>query len=329
MTTYIVRRVCLLIPTMLVVTIVVFLSVRFIPGDIIDTMISQMGSSGSVSRIDRQYLEKALGLDAPMYVQYVRWLGVIPQDDGQLRGILQGSLGRSLWKGQDITQIIVQRLPVSLELAIIALLTALLTAIPIGAYSAIRQDTFGDYFGRSVSILFLSVPAFWIGTMIMVYPAIWWRWSPALEYTPLSRDIVGNLLQFLLPGFILGMVLSGTLMRITRTMMLEVLRQDYIRTAWAKGLSEETVIRRHAMKNALIPVVTVVGIVVPLVIGGTVVIEQIFALPGLGLLMFEALTFRDYPVISGINLFLASLVIVSNLAVDLTYAWLDPRIQYK
>jgi peptide/nickel transport system permease protein len=329
MTTYIIRRVSLLIPTMLVVTIVVFLSVRFIPGDIIDTMISQMGSSGSVSRIDRQYLEKALGLDAPIYVQYVRWLGVIPQEDGQFRGILQGSLGKSLWKGQDITQIIVQRLPVSLELAVIALLTALLTAIPIGAYSAIRQDTFGDYFGRSISILFLSVPAFWIGTMIMVYPAIWWRWSPALEYIPLSRDILGNLLQFLLPGFILGMVLGGTLMRITRTMMLEVLRQDYIRTAWAKGLSEETVIRRHALKNALIPVVTVIGIVVPLVIGGTVVIEQIFALPGLGLLMFEALTFRDYPVISGINLFLASLVILSNLAVDLTYAWLDPRIQYK
>jgi peptide/nickel transport system permease protein len=173
------------------------------------------------------------------------------------------------------------------------------------------------------------VPAFWIATMIMVYPAIWWRWSPALEYIPLTRDLKGNLLQFLLPGFIMGMILSGTLMRITRTMMLEVLRQDFVRTAWAKGLNEQGVIRRHVLKNALIPVITVLGIVVPIVIGGTVVIEQIFALPGVGLLMFEALTFRDYPMISGINLFLAILVIMSNLLVDLTYAWLDPRVTYK
>jgi peptide/nickel transport system permease protein len=176
--------------------------------------------------------------------------------------------------------------------------------------------------------VFLSVPSFWIATMIMVYPAIWWRWSPPLEYIPLARDVPGNLVQFLLPGFIMGMILSGTLMRVTRTMMLEVLRQDYVRTAWAKGLNEPGVIRRHVLKNALIPVVTVIGIVIPIVIGTSVVIEQIFALPGVGLLMFEALTFRDYPTISGINLFLASLVILSNLIVDVAYAWLDPRIQY-
>jgi peptide/nickel transport system permease protein len=317
------------IPTMVVVTMVVFLSVRFVPGDVIDMMIAQMGSSGSMTPINRQYLEKAMGLDVPMPIQYVRWLGVAPQEDGQFKGLIQGSAGKSLWKQQDVSNLLIQRLPVSLELAFIALVTALITAIPIGIYSAVRQDTISDYIGRSVSILFISVPAFWIGTMIMVYPAIWWSWSPSLEYIPFFKDPKGNLLQFLLPGFILGMILGGTLMRITRTMMLEVLRQDYVRTAWAKGLNEYTVLRRHALKNALIPVVTVIGIVVPLVIGGTVVIEQIFALPGLGLLMFEALTFRDYPVISGINLFLASLVIVSNLAVDLTYAWLDPRIQYK
>jgi len=313
---------------MLIVTLVVFLSVRFIPGDIIDMMINTMSSSGSMTQANRASLEKALGLDVPLPLQYVRWLGVAPQEDGQFRGILQGNLGKSLWKGQDIGMLLLQRLPVSLELSVIALITALVTAIPIGVYSAIRQDTVGDYIGRSVSILFLSVPAFWIGTMIMVYPAIWWRWSPALEYIPFGRDISGNILQFLLPGFIMGMVLGGTLMRITRTMMLEVLRQDYVRTAWAKGLNEERVIRRHVLKNALMPVVTVIGIVIPIVIGGTVVIEQIFALPGVGLLMFEALTFRDYPTISGINLFLATLVIVSNLLVDLTYAWLDPRVTY-
>jgi peptide/nickel transport system permease protein len=329
MPAYVVRRLSLVVPTMLVVTLVVFLSVRFIPGDVIDVMISQMGSSGSVSGLNRQSLEKAMGLDVPIPVQYGRWLGVMPQEDGSFRGLLQGDTGKSLWKGQPVTSLLIQRLPVSLELGVIALITALVTSIPIGVYSAIRQDTPADYAARSVSILFISVPAFWIGTMIMVYPAIWWRWSPPLEYIPFSRDPVGNLLQFLIPGFIMGMVLGGTLMRVTRTMMLEVLRQDYVKTAWSKGLSERTVIWRHVLKNALIPVITVVGIVVPIVIGGTVVIEQIFALPGVGLLMFEALTYRDYPVISGINLFLAMVVILSNLVVDLTYAWLDPRIQYQ
>jgi peptide/nickel transport system permease protein len=314
---------------MFVVTLVVFLSVRFIPGDVIDMMMSQMSSSGSTTAASRDTLVRALGLDVPLHLQYVRWLGVVPQEDGQFRGLLQGNLGKSLWKNQDIGNMLLQRLPVSLELAAIALFTALMTAIPIGIYSAIRQDTVGDYIGRSVSILFISVPAFWIGTMIMVYPSIWWRWSPQLEYVPFMKDPQANLVQFLLPGFIMGMVLGGTLMRITRTMMLEVLRMDYVRTAWAKGLNEERIIRRHVLKNALIPVVTVIGIVVPIVIGGTVVIEQIFALPGVGLLMFEALTFRDYPTISGINLFLAMLVILSNLVVDLAYAWLDPRIQYR
>jgi peptide/nickel transport system permease protein len=329
MAAYAVRRLALMIPTMFVVTLIVFLSVRFIPGDVIDVMISQMGSSGSVTGLNRESLRQAMGLDVPMPVQYVRWLGVAPQDDGSFRGLLQGDVGTSLWKNQPVTMLLLQRLPVSLELAVIALITALLTSIPIGVYSAIRQDTAADYIARSVSILFISVPAFWIGTMIMVYPAIWWRWSPPLEYIPLQRDPAGNLFQFLIPGFVMGMVLGGTLMRVTRTMMLEVLRQDYVKTAWAKGLSEQSVIWRHVLKNALIPVVTVIGIVVPIVIGGTVVIEQIFALPGVGLLMYEALTYRDYPVISGINLFLATVVILSNLIVDLTYAWLDPRIQYQ
>lgn len=329
MAAYLVRRITLMAPTMLVVSLVVFLSVRFIPGDVIDMMIAQMSSSGSVTGLDRSYLERAMGLDIPIQVQYARWLGVAPQEDGAMRGLFEGNLGKSLWKNQDVTNLLLERLPVSLELACIALITALLTAIPIGVYSAVRQDTLGDLLCRSVSIIFISVPAFWLGTMILVYPAIWWHWSPELSYVPLIKDVPGNLIQFLLPGFIMGMILSGTLMRVTRTMVLEVLRQDYVKTAWAKGLAEIVVIQRHVLKNALIPVVTVFGVGVPIVLGGTVVIEQIFALPGVGRLMYEALTFRDYPVISGVNLFLALTVIVSNLAVDLTYAWLDPRIQYR
>ena len=313
---------------MFVITLVVFLSVRFIPGNVVDAMIAQMSSAASLSALSRASLEHTMGLDVPLPIQYSRWLGVVPQENGQLQGLLQGDLGKSLWSPQRVTDLIIQRLPVSMELTLIAVVTALITSIPLGVYSAVRQDTAGDYVGRSVSILFISVPSFWLATMIIVYPAIWWHWSPALEYIPLLNNPSGNLVQFLLPGFLMGMLLGGTLMRITRTMMLEVLRQDYVRTAWAKGLGETRVVSRHVLKNALIPVVTVIGVVIPIVIAGTVVIEQIFDLPGIGLLLYQSLSARDYPMISGINLFLALIVVLSNLLVDLSYAWLDPRVQY-
>lgn len=328
MVAYVIRRLLLIIPTFFLVTVLVFFSIRFIPGNVIDMMVSQMSSSGAASNLSRESLEKALGLDAPIHIQYLRWLGVVPQTNGEIRGLLEGDLGKSLWKSESVTQLLVERLPVSLELGLIAMITALLISIPIGVYSAIRQDTWGDYLGRSLSIIFISVPAFWIGTIIFVYPSIWWGWSPPLEYTPINKNLVLNLEQFLIPGFIMGMVMGGTLMRMTRTMMLEVLRQDYIRTAWAKGLKENTVITRHALKNALIPVVTVIGFMVPMVIAGTVIVEQIFVLPGVGLLTFEALTQRDYPLISGINVFLAIIILLINIGVDITYAWLDPRVQY-
>ncbi len=329
MLAYTIRRLLLIIPTLLLVTILVFLSVRFIPGDVIDMMVAQMGASGAVSGLDASYLREQMGLNVPMHIQYLRWLGVMPQATGGLHGLLEGDLGESLWKNQSVMSLLAQRLPVSIELGIIAMITALLSSIPIGVYSAIRQDTVGDYIGRTVSILFISVPSFWIATMVMVYPSIWWGWAPSVEYIPFARNPAGNLVQFIIPGFIMGMIMGGTLMRMTRTMMLEVLRQDYIRTAWAKGLKESTVIARHALKNALIPIVTIIGVMVPMVVGGTVVIEQIFVLPGVGLLTFDALNFRDYPIISGVNVFIATVVLFVNLAVDLTYAWLDPRIKYR
>ena len=330
MLTYTIRRLLLIVPTLLLVTMIVFLSVRFIPGDVIDVMVAQMTSAGSeVSNSNRAVLLEKMGLDAPIHIQYVRWLGVLPQKDGAFRGVIQGDLGESLWKNRPVTSLLAGRLPVSLELGIIALITALLVSLPIGIYSAIRQDTWGDYVGRSISIVFISVPSFWIATMAMVYPAIWWGWAPSFVYIPLSKDVAGNLMQFVIPGFIMGMVMGGTLMRMTRTMMLEVLRQDYIRTAWSKGLSERTVIIRHALKNAFIPILTIIGVMVPLLISGTIIMEQIFVLPGVGLMTFEALTMRDYPVISGINLVVAILVLFVNLLVDLVYGWLDPRIKYR
>ena len=200
--------------------------------------------------------------------------------------------------------------------------------MPIGIYSAIKQNTLGDYAGRSFAIFGLATPNFWLATIILIFPAIWWGWAPPLRLVRLSDDFVGHFSIFIVPGLILGTYLAAGTMRMTRTMMLEVLRQDYIRTAWAKGLKERLIILRHAIKNALIPVVTLIGLQLPLVIGGAVIMEQMFAIPGLGRLMINALNDRDYPLISGINLFFAIAVMTINLFIDLLYSYLDPRIQY-
>jgi peptide/nickel transport system permease protein len=211
---------------------------------------------------------------------------------------------------------------------LIALLTSLFIALPIGIYSAIRQNTLGDYFARSVAIASIALPSFWIGTMIMVFPSIWWGWTPPMKYVPFFKDPSENLQMFFIPGLILGMFLSGTTMRMTRTMMLEVLRQDYIRTAWSKGLKERVIVVRHALKSALIPVVTIVGLRLPILIGGSIILERIFVLPGVGWLLVDVINSRDYTVLQGLNLFIAMFVLVINLVVDLTYAYLDPRIHY-
>ena len=210
-----------------------------------------------------------------------------------------------------------------------AVLISIVISLPIGIYSAIRQDTAGDYIGRSTAIIFIAVPSFWIGTLVMVYPSIWWTWSPPLELIHFAEDPLGNLWMFFIPSFILAMAMAGGTMRMTRTMMLEVMRQDYIRTAWSKGLKEGVVVMRHALKNALIPVVTILGAELPILVGGAVILEQIFALPGMGKLMVNALDARDYPVVSAINLIVATAIVVANLLVDVSYAYLDPRVRYR
>lgn len=320
MQAYIIRRLLLIIPTLFLVTLIVFFSVRFIPGDVVDLMASEMGlESGVDVEVMAEHVRQVLGLDVPVHVQYVKWLG----------NLFQGDLGESLWRREPVAEQIFQRLPVSLELGVLAIITALVIAFPIGVYSAIRQDTAGDYTGRTFAILCISLPSFWLGTMVMVYPSVWWGWTPPLRYIPFFDNPAGNLFQFIIPGTILGMILSGNTMRMTRTMMLEVLRQDYIRTAWAKGLTERTVIVRHALKNALIPVITTIGLIMPFLIGGAVITEQIFCLPGVGWLLIQSLNQRDYPIISGINLILAVFVLCLNLVIDLTYGWLDPRVHYR
>ena len=334
MRAYIIRRLLLIIPTLFILTILVFLLVRFIPGDVIDAMESMLEQSGGWVDIDREATERILGLDVPGYVQYGRWIGVLPTPDfitgeSHFKGLLQGTLGQSLRAAHfSVEEKIIGRLPVTIELGLMAMVIGLVIALPVGIYSAIRQDTAADYAGRSAAIIGLATPNFWLGIMVMIYPAIWWGWSPPMEMIPFTEDPLGNLGMFLIPSVILGTAMAAGTMRLTRTMMLEVLRQDYVRTAWSKGLNERVVIMRHAVKNALIPIVTVIGMQLPILVGGSVIMENIFNLPGLGRLFLDSLATRDYPVVSGVNLVFATMVIGANLIIDLIYPFLDPRVRY-
>ena len=318
MRAYVIRRLLLIIPTLLILSVIVFLLVRFIPGDVIDVM--QEEFTFTAGEIDREGLERALGLDQPIPVQYGRWIGDI---------VLHGDLSKSLLGRFSVREKIAGRLPVTIQLGATALVIGLLIALPVGIYSAIRQDTAADYVGRSVAVIGLATPNFWLAVMVMLYPAIWWGWSPPMRLIPFADDPLGNLGMFIIPGAILGTAMAAATMRMTRTMMLEVLRQDYVRTAWSKGLKERAVVLRHAVKNAIIPVVTLVGMQLPILVGGSVIMENIFNLPGLGRLMLNAVENRDYPVISGVNLLFGSAVVVGNVLIDLAYGFLDPRIRYE
>ena len=317
MRAYLIRRLLLAIPTMFIVSVIIFVLVRLIPGDIIDAMAA--GAWG-IEQMDRAAIEKALGLDVSLPVQYGRWISNI---------VLHGDLGTSLWKDVPVVDLIAAKWPVTFELGFLGLIVGQLIALPVGIFSALRQDTWGDYIARSFAIFCIAVPGFWLGTMAIVFPSIWWAWSPPISLIPFTEDPIGNLQMFILPAIVLGMVTSGMTMRLTRTMMLEVLRQDYIRTAWAKGLRERVVILRHTLKNALIPVITLIGIQLPVMVGGSVIIEQIFNLPGVGRLIISAVVERDEPVVGGLILVFSAGLVLINIMVDLTYAFLDPRVHYK
>jgi len=316
MRAYIIRRLILIIPTLLIVTIVVFFVIRLLPGDILQIMADEQSFQ---SEKTVEIIKHELGLDVPIHVQYGRWIW----------GLLRGDLGNSLWTERPVVDTLMKKLPVSFELGVLALIIGLLLAIPIGIISAVRQDSIGDYIGRAIAITFISLPSFWVGTLVMVLPSIWWHWSPPMEYKSFFENPSQNIVMFIIPATILGMLMSGVIMRMTRTMMLEVLRQDYIRTAWAKGLKERVVIIRHALKNAMIPIVTIVGLRAPVLIGGSVILENIFNLPGIGRLLINRIWDRDYTILSGINLMIATMIMFINLVVDVVYAYLDPRVQYR
>ena len=332
MRAYIIRRLLLLIPTLIIVSLVIFMVIRFIPGDIVDAKLAQLQETGApIAQIETQRAEllKEYGLDSPIIIQYGRWMGVVPQADGGISGIFQGNLGTSMLRQTPVIDEIAARWPVTFELGLLAFIVAELTALIIGIISALRQNTWVDYIARSFAIFCIAVPGFWLGTMIIVFPSMWWGYMPPILLTKFIDDPIGNLRMFIIPATVLGLGMAGVTMRMTRTMMLEVLRQDYIRTAWSKGLKERVVISRHSLKNALIPIITLMGYDMAIMIGGSVIIEQIFVLPGIGRLLIDAILTRDYPLVSGIMLFFGIGMVLINLGIDLTYGLLDPRVHYK
>ncbi len=325
-----------MIPTLWIVSILVFLSVRLIPGDAVDVIVFRMATYGEpIEGFDREAITRFLGLDVPVHVQYGRWIGVLPTPhwvtgESHFRGLLQGTFGETLGGGADTIEArILARLPLTFQLGVLSIVIGLVIALPVGIYSAIRQDTAVDYAGRAIAIIGLATPNFWLALMVVIYPTIWWGWSPPAEWVPFTEDPLGNLGVLIIPSLILGTAAAAGTMRLTRTMMLGVLRQDYIRTAWSKGLKERIVVLRHATKNALIPVVTLMGGQLPLLVAGSVIMENIFNLPGLGRLFLFALTERDYTTVSATNLVFATAVLVANLIIDLTYPYLDPRVRYE
>jgi len=313
---YTIRRLLLAVPVLVLSSLIVFGLMRVMPGDALTTL---MGESGNVGERELQKLRKDLGLDRPYYEQYAIWVWQM----------LSLNPGDSIFTNEPIAVALKKSIPVTLELATLAMILGLVIAIPIGVLSATHQDKPSDYAGRLVAVSGLSLPDFWLGTLIITFAAIWFKWIPPIGYTSFWESPWRNLQQFLLPAAVLGYRLSAATMRMTRSTVLEVLREDYVRTAWAKGLEGRIVVYKHALKNALIPVVTIVGGQLATLLAGTVIVETIFALPGMGRLTVEAILYRDYPVVQTNVMLVAATLVALNLLVDLTYAWLDPRIKYQ
>ena len=311
---YLLRRLALAIPTLFLVSVLVFALMRLMPGDVATRMVEGHAYAPTLAA-----LRHDLGLDRPVHAQYLEWIGGI---------VTRGDFGRSYWTRQPILEEFMRRFPVTLELAFLTIVVSVVLGVLVGIVSAVRQDSVSDYVGRILAILALSIPYFGLAVLVVVLPSIWFKWTPVWSYVPFTTDPIENLKIMLVPAVVFGVTRAGPVMRIMRSALLEVLRQDYIRTAWSKGLAERPIILRHALKNAMIPVISLIGLQMPLYIGGSVIIESIFRLPGVGLFFFEALTRLDYPVVQSVNLIIAALVVGLNLLIDISYAFLDPRIRY-
>ena len=318
MRTYLAKRLLLIVPTLLGAAALVFLIMRVIPGDV--TLLIFGGDQAS--QVDPKQLaamRHRLGLDQPLWVQFASWLW----------GVLRFDFGTSLWTGRPVIEELLVRLPLSLELAVLATIVSVLLAIPFGMLAAVRQDSWVDYLIRVVSIGGLAIPSFWVGILIILLLVICFGWGPPLEFTPPWINPWANFQQMVWPVLTVGYRYAAVTTRMTRSTVLEVMREDYIRTAWAKGLRERAIVFRHAMKNAMLPVVTLIGTEFAFLIGGLVVTETVFTLNGVGRFVVDAVAHRDYPVVQALVFLIALSFVVVNLLIDLTYAWFDPRIRYR
>lgn len=320
MSKYSLRRALLFLPTLLIATILVFALFWIVPGDpALVILAGGEGDSGSVSVEQLQQLREALGLDRPLYVQYASWLG----------NVLRGDLGTSLWYKTPVWQQLKDRFLVTMELAVMAIVLAVVAAIPLGVISAVKQDTALDYVSRIFSSIGIALPTFWLGILIVYALAYFFEWLPPLGYATLWDDPVLNLQQLILPAAALAFNDLAFTARVTRSSMLEVMREDYLRTARAKGLVELAVVARHALKNALLPVMTVSGYQFARLMGGVVIVESIFVVPGMGTLLIDSIVHRDFVVLQAIVLLIAAVVLILNLLIDLSYGVLDPRVRYQ
>jgi len=347
MSTYAIKRIALIIPTIILVSIITFLFVRLIPGNVVDAMTADFfgmnapGSGGMNTSSDTQAFEEAraqlakrLGFDVSIPVQYGRWIGVIKSPDtitGNLsyNGIFQGNFGVSLRTNNTFAEEFTARLPVTVELNILVMLISYSISIPLGIYSALRQDTWLDYTARSLAIGAMAIPGFWLATIIIVFAARYLNWSPAVEYIHFSTNPIENLKIMILPALIMGVSGAGASVRNLRAITLEVMRQDYVRTAWAKGLQERVIVLRHAFKNAMVPFVDTIAGTIGALIGGSVIMENIFVLPGLGRYTYNMVVQREYSLVSGTTLIFGTFALVVILLTDLAYGLVDPRIRYK
>ena len=315
MKTYVAQRLAIAVLTLIGMSIVIFLLLRLAPGDIVDILFS---TAGYVNPSEKAEIMKELGLDRSYVTQYLDWM----------RQIVTFDLGKSYRYDIPAWDIIRPLLPVTIELAVLSIIVAVFLGVPAGVISAVRQDTTLDYALRVFSLAGLSMPSFWLGMVIILGMVSWLGWIPPLTYVKPTENFRAHAIQFALPALAVGYRSSALIMRITRSSLLEVMREDYIRTAWAKGQAGRTVIWRHALKNAILPVITVIGIEFAFLIGGLVVTETVFNLPGVARFLVQAILWRDYPIVQTLVMFIAIVVILSNLLVDMLYGVLDPRVRY-
>jgi peptide/nickel transport system permease protein len=315
---YVTKRVLLMIPTLIGAALVIFLLMNIVPGDIALLIIGG-DQGGDINPRELAKLRAQLGLDQPLYMQFLSWLWDVVRLD----------FGKSLWTGAPIMEELWIRLPLSLEVAIMATIVSTIIAIPLGTIAAIRQDTWVDYLVRVISIGGLAIPSFWTGILIILFLVIFFEWGPPLEFVSITQDPWENFKQLVWPIVSVGYRYAAVTTRMTRSTVLEVMREDYIRTAWAKGLRERIVVTKHALKNAMLPVITIVGTEFAFLIGGLVVTETVFTLNGVGRFMVDAIAHRDIPVVQTLVLLIAFIFVFVNLLTDLLYAWFDPRISYR